>query len=450
MKILIIGLGGCGGRIVDTLQAQDRSAGRVSCLEGIVIDTDASSMNQLTNLSTDRKLYSPPLDPSSEYADNAHVAVDEVIAKLRSIDSGDIDAIVLCAGLGGNLVNTIPSITKEIRSSMLEPIFGLCTLPCLNEGPAHTAKAADDIDMLSPILDGIILFDNETWSQKLIGAINEVKPRQSSARTGIARDRPLKSKRELVLGLINDTIARRVGLLLRAGEFSERGGIEIAEVALDAGEVLNTIRGMALITLGYAAEPLESGSLKRITRLWPEKVLVEDGHKKASRIVELAKKAIYEDMSTPCDLTSAQKALILIAGPSHHLSMKGYMAVRKWIDRSIAGMEVRSGDYPIPNTQHIGIIVVLAGLSNIPRVTDIRQVRDQYRRTSATTGKDTEIVDLNESPTFVQNVENSSGDAGPELHTSADKGDLRSFDSQQSGMTQESLSRITAREIDKE
>ena len=197
----------------------------------------------------------------------------------------------------------------------------------------------------------------------------------------------MRRRRDLVLGLINDTIARRVGLLLRAGEFSEKGGVEIAEVVLDAGEVLNTIRGMELITLGYAAEPLESGSLKLITRLRPEKVYVEDSHKKASRIVDLAKKAIYEDMSTPCDLTSAQKALILIAGPSHHLSMKGYMTVRKWIDRSIAGMEVRSGDYPIPNTHHIGIILVLAGLSNIPRVTEIRQFRDQYKKSSIDTDK---------------------------------------------------------------
>ena len=39
--------------------------------------------------------------------------------------------------------------------------------------------------------------------------------------------------------------------------------------------------------------------------------------KKASRIVELAKQAIYHEISTPCDMTSAHKALILVAGPSH-------------------------------------------------------------------------------------------------------------------------------------
>ncbi len=436
MRILVIGLGGCGGRVADTLHAQDHSAGRVSSLEGLVIDIDAASMNQLTNLPADRKLYFPPLDPLSGHEDIANVAVDEVIAKLHAIDTGDIDAIFLCAGLGGTLVNTIPSIIKEIRSSMLEPIFGLCTLPCLNEGPARSAKAADDIDMLSPILDGIFLFDNETWYQKLIGKVNEVKPRQLVPIPGMGKQRPLTTKRQLVLGLINDTIARRVGLLLRAGEFSERGGVEIAEVVLDAGEVLNTIRGMGLITIGYAAEPLESGPLKLLTRLRPDKVYVEDGHKKASKIVDLAKTAIYEDMSIPCDLTSAQKALILIAGPSHHLSMKGYMTVRKWIDRSIAGMDVRSGDYPIPNTHHIGIIVVLAGLSNIPRVTEVRQIRDQYRSSSIDTDKNSGVLNLKGFLTSIPGDNISSVDAGHEMQASGDGGGTGTFDKQGSGTPQ--------------
>ena len=49
------------------------------------------------------------------------------------------------------------------------------------------------------------------------------------------------------------------------------------------------------------------------------------------------------------------------------------MTVRKWIDRSIAGMEMRSGDYPVTNSEYVAIIVVLSGLENIPRITEIRR-----------------------------------------------------------------------------
>jgi hypothetical protein len=59
--------------------------------------------------------------------------------------------------------------------------------------------------------------------------------------------------------------------------------------------------------------------------------------------------------------------------------MKGFQTVRKWIDRSIAGLEMRSGDYPVRNTSFVGIIIVLSGLSNVPRVEDIRDIRAEYR-----------------------------------------------------------------------
>jgi len=78
-------------------------------------------------------------------------------------------------------------------------------------------------------------------------------------------------------------------------------------------------------------------------------------------------------------MTSAHKALVLIAGPSHELSMQGFMTVRKWIDRSIRGIEMRSGDYPVMNTNNVAIIVMLSGLENIPRVNELREIRDQAR-----------------------------------------------------------------------
>jgi hypothetical protein len=105
---------------------------------------------------------------------------------------------------------------------------------------------------------------------------------------------------------------------------------------------------------------------------------IESSQTKASRIVTLAKRAVYDEISIPCDLTSAEKALVLIAGPSQELSMRGFQTVRKWIDRSIAGLEMRSGDYPVKNTRYVGIIIMLSGMKNIPRVDELRQVREEY------------------------------------------------------------------------
>jgi cell division GTPase FtsZ len=159
---------------------------------------------------------------------------------------------------------------------------------------------------------------------------------------------------------LNEKIARYIGLLLRAGEFNERG-VEVGEVVLDAGEVLKTLTHMEIVAVGYATDELVPAGIPSLfARFRFSSSHIETTHEKAARIVSLAKRAVYEDASIACDLTSAEKALILIAGPSHELSMRGFQAVRKWIDRSIRGLEMRSGDYPVKNTRFIGIIIVLA------------------------------------------------------------------------------------------
>jgi hypothetical protein len=379
MRIILIGVGGAGCRLVDLFYAQDVRSPIIRCLDGIAVDNDADALNRLMNLPADRKLYFQRLDPSNPDDIIASITIEEIIAKLQSLDTGDIDAIFICGGLGGTMAEVVPDLVSHIRKAMIEPVFGLFILPCTREGRERSSRAADGIDALHAALDGIFLFDNETWYPRL-----KVQPEPARKKQDPLKFLPLQkqkveeSVKDQTYRKINDMIVRRVGLLLRAGEFSEKGGMDIAEVVLDAGEVLNTILGMGFITIGYALEPVAQGSLEMdiLGKIRPAAPSVEESHKKASKVVDLAKRAIYQEISTPCDLTSAEKALILIAGPSHEMSMKGYMTVRKWIDRSIRGLEVRSGDYPVSSSHFLAIIIVLAGLRNIPRIDEIRKIRD--------------------------------------------------------------------------
>jgi hypothetical protein len=47
--------------------------------------------------------------------------------------------------------------------------------------------------------------------------------------------------------------------------------------------------------------------------------------------------------------------------------------VRKWIDDSINGYELRSGDSPVSarHGTHVAVLILLSGLSEIPRVSDL-------------------------------------------------------------------------------
>jgi len=386
MRIIAIGIGGAGCRIVNNLYAIDRNSSRVACVQALAIDVDEETMKQLAALPENARMCFSALEPAlpnSPAAERraAPIDINEIVSRVQNMETGENDAIVFCCGLGGSMVDVAPHIIAALRSSVMEPIFGLVTLPCLAEGKRISGKAADDIEMLSSLLDGIIVFDNETWYKKIKAqkARLPAKDRGFAEKIGLKKtEKPLPPGQAAYHNL-NEAIVRRIGLILRAGEFKADGGIDLAEVVLDSGEVLNTMKGMGFITIGYAVEKLPHDPLRFLTRLKPAGIFDEEQKRKASRIVELAKQAIYHEISTPCDLTSAHKALVLIAGPSQELSMKGFMTVRKWIDRSIAGLETRSGDYPVVNTKNVAIIVMLSGLENIPRITELKEIRQQSK-----------------------------------------------------------------------
>ena len=386
MRILAIGLGGAGCRIANSLYAVDRRSSNVACVKAFAVDVDETTLSQLKGMPENSKIYFAALDPGPADApgdsiQTATIDIGEVISRVQNVDHGETDAIFICCGLGGSMVDVAPHIIAALRNSVVEPIFGLVTLPCLAEGERKSGKAADDIDMLSSLLDGIILFDNETWYKKIRSQKSTLLKKEKSfaEKMGFVKEQPALSPTLATYLLLNDAIVKRISLILRAGEFKADGGLELAEVVLDSGEVLNTMKGMGFITIGYAVEHLPRDPMGFLSWLRPAAISADHHNKRASRLVELAKQAIYHEISTPCDMTSAHKALILIAGPSHELSLKGFMTVRKWIDRSIAGLETRSGDYPVVNTQNVAIIIMLSGLENIPRIDEIRGIRAQGR-----------------------------------------------------------------------
>ncbi len=378
MRVLAIGLGGAGSRIVDKLYDHDRRS-RVCCMNAIAIDVDVNSLLQLQHLPESARIFFPPVDPERPDEITRVIDIGEVMTRIQRLDTMEIDAILLCCGLGGRVVDVAPLIVREIKKSYVEPIFALAALPRLAEGKSVSAKAADGVDILEEVADAVILFDNETWYNRIrAAAIADEKDRiglrslaERTAAVAPTNPRDMYDR-------LNDRIARQIGLLLRAGEFNEFG-LEVAEVVLDAGEVLNTLNEKGFVAVGYAVERLPAGWLSAFNRWRSSKYFIQGSNERASRIVALAKKAVYEEVSVPCDLTSAEKALVLIAGPSTELSMKGFQTVRRWIDRSIAGIEMRSGDYPVKNTAYVGIIVMLAGLHNIPRLEEIRQIRAEYQ-----------------------------------------------------------------------
>ncbi|MCQ1538696.1 hypothetical protein FTO68_06820 [Methanocalculus taiwanensis] len=403
MKALIIGLGGAGSRIADILHDHDRRSGTNSVL-AVAIDTDLFSIKELKHIPNTQRIVLPTFENTDEEIDGDVLDVAEMIQHIQQCNTVEIDAVIICSGLGGRHADAIPLLVERIRDSFYEPVICVLTLPLRDEGKRISARAANQIDAIEPVVDGCIIFDNETWYRKIA---TELLRLERTKETGNADEMdnlpddgadidderltraPLNPRERN--NLLNERIARRFGLLLRAGEFVD-GGRPIAEVVLDAGEVINTISGMGMVAIGYSTEMIPRQKFSIFNRLKKDYSDFEEGHLRASRVVELAKRAIYQEISVPCDLTSAGKALVLIAGPSEELSMKGFQNVRKWIDRSISGLEMRAGDYPVLSTKYVGVIIVLAGIRNIPRINELKEIRDMYLEEERKERKQQEIL----------------------------------------------------------
>ncbi len=75
-------------------------------------------------------------------------------------------------------------------------------------------------------------------------------------------------------------------------------------------------------------------------------------------------------LTLPCDYSTAERALVLVAGPPDELDRKGIEKAKSWVEENIAGVEVRGGDYPV-NSEYIAAVVMLATVSNAPRIREL-------------------------------------------------------------------------------
>ena len=79
---------------------------------------------------------------------------------------------------------------------------------------------------------------------------------------------------------------------------------------MDSSEVLNTINGMGSSRLDMPWSGCPRGRW-HFFHGYARPMQALEQRKSAKRIIGLAKQAIYQEVSIPCDMTSAAKALIL-------------------------------------------------------------------------------------------------------------------------------------------
>jgi len=102
-----------------------------------------------------------------------------------------------------------------------------------------------------------------------------------------------------------------------------------------------------------------------------------------NRITSTVRRAVLGRLTLPRDIHSAGRALVVVSGPPEYLSRKGIENARRWLEESTGTMEIRGGDYPVPDSEHVAALVVLSGIRNAPRLDGLDAIAVETRENLA-------------------------------------------------------------------
>ena len=357
MKLAMIGFGQAGGKIVDKFLEYDERTHSGIVRSAVAVNTAKADLMGLEKVPQENRVLigQSRVKGHGVGADNelgAEIAeedIDEVQGAIDGIPVHEVDAFLIVAGMGGGTGSGgAPVIAKHLKRIYTEPVYGLGVLPGSDEGGIYTLNAARSFQTFVREVDNLLVFDNDSWRQS-----------GESVESGYAE--------------INDEIVKRFGILFGAGEVGQ--GDEVAESVVDSSEIINTLSGGGVSTVGYAREEVETdddnGLLSRFTG--GEDDQVDTAHT-TNRITSLVRKAALGRLTLPCEIDGAERALLVLSGPPQHLNRKGIERGRKWLEEQTGSMEVRGGDYPVPDSNYVASVILLSGVTNVPRIKELQQV----------------------------------------------------------------------------
>lgn len=239
MKLAMIGFGQAGGKVVDKFLEYDKRTGSEIVRAAAAVNTAKADLMGLEHIAENQRVLigQSRVKGHGVGADNelgAEIAeedIDEVQGAIDSIPVHEVDAFLVVSGLGGGTGSGgAPVLAKHLKRIYTEPVYGLGILPGSDEGGIYTLNAARSFQTFVREVDNLMVFDNDAWrktGESVQGGYEE----------------------------INEEIVRRFGILFGAGEIQQ--GQEVAESVVDSSEIINTLSGGGVSTVGYAEEEVE-------------------------------------------------------------------------------------------------------------------------------------------------------------------------------------------------
>lgn len=354
MKLLVIGLGQCGGRIADRFTRLNK---RAHALRGIDILADAFAVNtdvaDLSGLRTIKSDYKHRILIGGQRANGHGVGmVSEFGAEIASEDSDKIiDAIrkterfyetdaflLIAAAAGGTGSGSIGVITQQLKERYIgKPVYNIIVLPFQHEETTETRAIYNTAMCLKSaylVADAIFLIDNQRYVKK---------------------DSPAENN----LATINARIVEPFYNLLCAGE--ETNKKYVGAKTLDAGDIIQTLAGWTVIGEGKSRIP------RRIPLLGQKRDF-RDRMSETSKAAHAMDEALGE-LSLTCEPKNAGRALYLVTAPPKEMSMEIMKQLGDNLRTVAPDALIRSGDYPRQKGS-LHVSVILSEISSVRKITN--------------------------------------------------------------------------------
>jgi cell division GTPase FtsZ len=352
LKVVVIGLGQCGGRIADEFARMNRRAradrGIEIVTDTFAINTDTADLSGLSNIRADhrhriliggRQTGGHGVGKINEVAaDIAKEDADKVIDAVRTARKFyESDAFLLAAGTaGGTGSGSVSVVANTLKQRYMDkPVYALLALPFEHEESTEDRtvyNTAICLKSINSIVDAVFLVDNQRY---------------------IKKDASLKNN----MVKINELIAKPFYDLLSVGE--EKKSKYIGYRLLDAGDIMQTLAGWTLI--GYGESLLPTFRMPFRGKLDFIKKSTETNHG-----VQAMDGAISE-LSLECDLNDASRALYLLSGPAKDLNMDIVKDLGNYLKGIASEAIIRYGDYP-RRKDRIAVTVILSELKQAEKV----------------------------------------------------------------------------------
>ncbi|WP_225332979.1 tubulin/FtsZ family protein [Halomicrobium urmianum] len=353
MQITVIGVGNAGGKIADRLVEFESETGRSLTTSVLAVNSASVDLARLERIPKDRQVL---IGQTHEKVKGRGVGADPELGSAvarrdrteieRALDDVPIhttDAFLVVAGLGGGTGSGGAAVIAEsIGDTYDEPVYGLGVLPGSAEGGRPSLNAARALQSFADATDNLLLFDNDAWH-----APND------SVEAGYERT--------------NWELARRIVTLLAAGELD---GSQVSEAAMDSSDIRRTMATGGLSTIAYAETELEPETRKDQGLLGRFSTNGHDGEDTdlAMKVHGLVRQAVQSRLTCPAEVSSAERALIVVSGPPRELSQKGLRHARQWIEQEAGSVEVLAGDDPREDADALSAVVLLSNVTDVPRV----------------------------------------------------------------------------------